>query len=214
MQTEVITPPTDGDYETFYPIAQIRKDLVVASTTYDDRLKRMLRAAVHVCGQTARIIILPTTLRVRFDAPTYKTDCFGVLGKMIDKDFTMNGLYLKGPVVSITSLSDGVTALTENTDFEVVRDENTKGLGRIAWMEAGEPVRERVADKRLTCTYIAGFSTTNPDRPTIVQAVFEVMAHYWTTPGEINDYAALAIPQSALQILQGFWTSRINRRHH
>ncbi|MET0465314.1 MAG: hypothetical protein ABW007_19285 [Chitinophagaceae bacterium] len=210
MRTQVLTAPSDADFETFYPLAQIKADLVIASDKHNERLKRLLRAAVRVSGQAARCVILPTTQRTYFNPPVYKNDCFGLTARWIDRDRTINGLVVQGPLISITSILDGSDTVNPSL-YEDQSDNSAKGTGRIGWRNPdGTPLLTRYARNPLTVEYVAGF-TDPTDIATIKQAVFEIMANWHMNPGEVAEMTVQSVPKSALTILAAYWSSRTNR---
>ena len=205
MRKELLTVLTDADYEVFYPLAQLKSDLVITSGLLDAKLKRLRMAAVRISEQTARCVIIPASIRARFDAPVYDCDAYGISGGYKEGlDRTINGLDLPGPVIAITSITEKATALATS----IYRLTNN----RVQWLDANGRLAKRYATDELTVVYTAGFAPTHPDRATIQQAVFEIIAHWNEYPGEVNETSPLALPQTASLILNSFWRSASNSR--
>jgi len=212
MTTELLTPPLETAFEAFYPLAQLKSDLVIVSPKIDNKLKRMLRAAVQLAGQTARCVILPTQYISYFDKPRYSCDPYGINGKWVDSDQTRNGIAIpNGPIISIDEVLDGTTSILP-AKYRLSRPDNRRASASLLWLDENGVSTTYTIKSQLAVKYTAGFDELNPNRPSMVHVCFEIIAHWLSTPGEVNDYSALAIPQSALSLLAGFWSSQVNRR--
>lgn len=213
MNIELVTPPSPAAYEEFYPMAQLKSDLRITDFKQEARLCRMRAAAVQQAGQTARCVIIPTQFQAVLDRPRYKGDEFGISGRWIDPDKSIKSVrLLQGPVLAIDSIYDG-TELRAASRYRLVRPTGQRGIADIHWLNVDGFREDFYPTTGLFIKYTAGFISTDPDRESMRQAVFEIIAHWNETPGEINDSSPLALPQTAMQILAAFWTSSVNRRY-
>ena len=136
-------------------LARVKEFLNISGSTDDDRINTLIAAvSAEIQGAIGRKIIQATVTDERVDS----------IG---DHVIGVN----EYPIISVSSLSEDGTALTEDTGFEMKAQDLARG--QIVRLSGGDPTAWASGRRIVTVTYSHGYATVPED---IKQAATELVA--------------------------------------